>query len=171
MAKGKFEDWLTPDGLLKIKAYARDGLTDVQIAHNMGIAECTLYEYKKRFPKINEAIKRGKEVVDIEVENALFKSATGYDYEETTELVKDVDGKKTKEVTRTKKHAQGNTTAQIFWLKNRLPQKWRDVNKGEMKVTHQGEVEVKNPEMDLSKLSNEELSQLEEIIKKSNPDD
>ena len=42
MAKGKYEYWLTPEGLLKLEGWARDGLTDEQIAHNMCIAYSTL---------------------------------------------------------------------------------------------------------------------------------
>ena len=69
MAKGKYEYWLTPDGLLLLKAWARDGLTDEQIASNMGITAKTLYEWKKRYSDICKSLKKGKEVVDIEVEN------------------------------------------------------------------------------------------------------
>lgn len=82
MAKGKYEYWLTADGLLRLEAYARDGLTDEQIAHNLNITPSTYYEWKKKYPEISEAIKRGKEVVDILVENALLKRALGYSYNE-----------------------------------------------------------------------------------------
>lgn len=84
MAKGKYEYWLTPDGLLRLEAYARDGLTDEQIAHNMGISMASLYNYKRDHMEILEALKKGKEVVDIEVENALLKRALGYSYKEIT---------------------------------------------------------------------------------------
>ena len=97
MAKGKYQEWLTPEGLLKIEGWARDGLVDEQIAQNIGIRAATLYEWKKRFPQFSEALKKGKEVVDYQVENALLNKALG-----------------------------GDTTAQIFWLKNRRPDKWRD---------------------------------------------
>ena len=73
MAKGKYEYWLSPDGLLLLEAYARDGLTDEQIAKNLDITPSTLYEWKRRYSEISEALKKGKEVVDIEVENALLK--------------------------------------------------------------------------------------------------
>ena len=59
MAKGKYEYWLTPDGLLLLEAWARDGLTDEQIAHNLNITPSTYYEWKKKYPEISEAIKRG----------------------------------------------------------------------------------------------------------------
>ena len=129
MAKGKYADWLTPEGLLKIEGWARDGLIDEQIAKNIGIRAGTLYEWKNRFPEFSEALKRGKEVVDREVENALLKRALGYEYTETTrEAVQDpnsgeVKMQVTKKVT---KQVAPDTTAQIFWLKNRKPDKWRD---------------------------------------------
>lgn len=128
-AKGKSAEWLTPEGLLKIEGWARDGLTDEQISRNMGIGTTTLYRWKDEFEEIRETLKRGKEVVDREVENALLKRALGYEYTETTrEAVKDpdtgdVEMRVTKKVT---KQVVPDTTAQIFWLKNRKPDKWRD---------------------------------------------
>lgn len=130
MAKGKYQEWLTPDGLLKIEGWARDGLIDEQIAQNIGIRAATLYEWKKRFPEISEALKRGKEVIDRQVENALLKRALGYEYEEVKEKFE--DGVLT-ERTVTKKEVVADTTAQIFWLKNRKPDTWRDKPEGTQK--------------------------------------
>lgn len=135
MAKGKYTEWLTPDGLLLLEGWARDGLTDEQIAQKCGIRAGTLYEWQNRFPEIREAIKKGKAPVDIEVEKALLKRALGYEYEEvTTEITEtpyiDKRGKervrKQKYVKKTRKIVLPDTTAQIFWLKNRRPDKWRD---------------------------------------------
>lgn len=123
MAKGKFEYWLTPEGLLKLEGWARDGLTDEQIAHNMGIVPSTLYDWKNRFCEISESLKKGKEVVDRQVENALLKKALGYEYEE---VKKKYEAGTMVEKTVTKKTVVPDTTAQIFWLKNRKPEKWRD---------------------------------------------
>ena len=85
MAKGKYQEWLEPEGLLKIEGWARDGLTDEQIAEKMGISVASLYNYKKDHLEILEALKRGKDVVDREVENALLKRALGYEYDEVCE--------------------------------------------------------------------------------------
>ena len=85
------------DKLALIQGWARDGLTDEQIAKKMSIGITTLYDYKKKYPKFLKALKKGKEVVDYEVENALLQQALN-----------------------------GNTVAQIFWLKNRKPAMWRD---------------------------------------------
>ncbi|MGM0238505.1 HNH endonuclease [Enterococcus sp. AZ103] len=84
MARSKHEKWVTREGLILLEGWARDGLSDEQIASNMGISTATLYNYKKKYLEILEALKRGKEVADYEVENALFKSALGYEYIEVT---------------------------------------------------------------------------------------
>lgn len=106
MAKGKYEKWLKEENLLLLEGWARDGLTDEQIAKNIGITVSTFYEWKKKYSEISESLKKGKEVVDYEVENALLSSAL-----------------------------EGNTTAQIFWLKNRRPDKWRDKPKDDADTT------------------------------------
>ena len=129
MAKAKYAEWLTPEGLLKIEGWARDGLTDEQIAKNIGISRSTLNVWKDRYSDISDALKKGKDVIDRQVENALLKRALGYEYTETTrEAVQDpnsgeVKMQVTKKVT---KQVAPDTTAQIFWLKNRKPDKWRD---------------------------------------------
>lgn len=130
MAKGKYQEWLTPEGLLKIEGWARDGLVDEQIAQNIGIRAATLYEWKKRFPQFSEALKKGKEIVDRQVENALLKRALGYEYEEIKEKF---EGGVLTERTVTKKEVVADTTAQIFWLKNRKPDTWRDKPEGTQK--------------------------------------
>lgn len=117
--KGKYHEWLTEEGLIKLEGWARDGLTDEQIASNIGITAKTLYEWKNKFGEISEALKRGKEVVDRQVENALLKSALGFHYTEETVTNQG-------EVVEVTKFEKPNTTAQIFWLKNRKPAIWRD---------------------------------------------
>lgn len=127
MAKGKYKDWITEEGLLKIEGWARDGLTDEQISHNIGITRTTLYDWKNKYPDISNALKRGKEVIDRQVENALLKRALGYEYEEVKQIIeKDGNGKDKKKIEKTIKQVVPDTTAQIFWLKNRKPQEWRD---------------------------------------------
>jgi hypothetical protein len=106
LAKGKYQKWLLKENLLLLEGWARDGLTDEQIAKNIGITLSTFYEWKKKYSDFSESLKKGKEVVDYEVENALLSSAL-----------------------------EGNTTAQIFWLKNRRPDKWRDKQKEETDTT------------------------------------
>lgn len=126
MAKGKYQEWLEEDNLIKIEAWARDGLTDEQISNNMGVAYSTLRVWRDKYPPISAALKRGKEVVDIEVENKLLKRALGYDYDEVKTVQKMVDDKKYVEKTIITRHVVPDTTAQIFWLKNRKPDVWLD---------------------------------------------
>ena len=96
-----YETWqkegILEQKLILVEGWKRDGLSDEQIAINLGIAHSTLSDYKNKYPEFSEAIKKGKEVADYEVENALFKTAM-----------------------------EGNVTAQIFWLKNRQKEKWRE---------------------------------------------
>lgn len=123
VAKGKYQKWLTPDGRTLLEAWARDGLTDEQIAHNMRITTSTLYAWKAKYSEISEALKKGKEIVDIEVENALLKRAKGFAYlEQKTEV--DQMGRKT--VTKTVKQVAPDVGAAVFWLKNRKPEQWRE---------------------------------------------
>lgn len=126
----KFKDWLEGDGLLKLEGWARDGLTDEQISRNMGIAYSTFREWKKKYSAFSAVLKRTKDVVDREVENALFKRAMGYKYDEVTYEC----GVEVKRVT---KEVAPDTTAQIFWLKNRKPAEWRDKIEQQQTVTIQ----------------------------------
>ncbi len=126
-----------PDKLILVQGWARDGLTNEQIAEKLGIAPATLYEWQNRYPEFAEALKKGKEVVDREVENALYKKTQGF----TVTLLKvfkvkviEYDPKTGKKVRETEELKRGeeeeyvppDTTAQIFWLKNRKPAEWRD---------------------------------------------
>ena len=129
MAKGKYEEWLRPDGLLRIEGWARDGLSDEQIAKNIGISKKTFYEWKNKYSNFSDSLKRTKEIADREIENALFKSAKGYDTTETVEELR--FNKKTGEyemvvTKKTVRHIPPSNTAQIFWLKNRKPEEWRE---------------------------------------------
>ncbi len=95
--KTKYDDFIDRKGLVLVEGWARDGLTDLQIAKNIGIQQSTFYDWKLKHAEFSEALKRSKDVADYEVENALFKKAK-----------------------------MGDVTAQIFWLKNRKPKQWRD---------------------------------------------
>ena len=151
---GKYHEWITEEGLLKIEGWARDGLTDEQIAHNIGIRRETLYVWKNKYPNISNALKNGKEVIDRQVENALLKRALGYEYEEVKQIIeKDEKGKDRKRVEKTVKQVIPDTTAQIFWLKNRKPKEWRDRKNIDM----ESNVTVNNP---LKDLTTEELRKI-----------
>lgn len=159
MARGKYQEWLEPDNLLRLQAWARDGLTDEQIAHNMGIAVRTLYNWKDKHVQIMQSLKRGKEVVDIQVENSLLKRAMGYSYNEVIrELVMNDETKEHELIiTKTiKKEVVPDTTAQIFWLKNRKPAEWRDRKETELT----GGLNVNNSHNPYDELTVDELKKL-----------
>lgn len=136
--KGKYHEWLTEEKLNLIEGWRRNGLTDEQIAQNIGISKVTLYDWEKKFPDFLNSLKKGKDEADIQVENALFKSACGYDYVEVTEELK-WDHKSQSYVMmvtkRQKKHMPASQTAQIFWLKNRRAEAWRDKNDNSKPLT------------------------------------
>ena len=133
--KGKYVEWLTEEGLKRVEGWARDGLSDEQIMKNIGIAKDTYYRWKNDFKEFADAIKRGKAPVDFEVENALLKTALGH----TMTLKKPIKVKVEKQLSGKGKiveehieyaeeevYIPPNAVAQIFWLKNRKPDRWRD---------------------------------------------
>lgn len=132
----KIKEWLEEDKLILLEGWARDGLTEEQIAKNIGIDRTTLFRWKEKECNIYNAIKKGKEVVDFEVENALLKKCLGYNVlVRKCFKVKNVkyndNGKKIEEneeivVREEEMHVPADTTAQIFWLKNRKPKEWRE---------------------------------------------
>lgn len=130
IAKNKYETDVKPR-LIEIEAWKRDGLTDEQIFKNLGISRDTFYKYKEKYSDFSDALKKGKEVADIEVENALFKRAIGYTYKEVTKEVKDIDGKKSTFIKEVTKVVPGDVAAQIFWLKNRKSNNWKDKRENE----------------------------------------
>lgn len=161
-ARGKYAEWITDEGLLKIEGWARDGLTDEQIAYNMGVAYSTFRTWRDKYPAISAVLKRGKEVVDRQVENAMLKRALGYQFDEVTRELGEKLNPETGEfedvlmVTKTvTKEVAPDTTAQIFWLKNRKPNEWRD----RKDIEHSGGVTMNNP---FAGLSEAELRKLAE---------
>jgi transposase-like protein len=134
-----------------VEGWARDGATIDQIAINIGVNRKTIYDYMKRYPEFKEAIEKGREITDRRVENALYNNAMGQEvWEETQELRPIVikgeiqyneDGTIKAEmvtVERKKKFIPGSSTAQIFWLKNRKPNEWRD----KQEIQHDGQVSL-----------------------------
>ena len=116
----KYQDWLVPEKLTLLQGWARDGLTDEAIAHNIGISMSTYYSWKKKHLEFSEAIKKGKEVTDYEVESALLRRALGC---KVTEKITEISGDK-KHIRITEKEIPPDPTAGIFWLKNRRRMQW-----------------------------------------------
>lgn len=146
IGNGKYRDWLTQDGLLCIEGWAREGMTEAQIAAKMGVSMSSLSDWKIRFPEVLEALKRGKAPVDVQVENALLKRALGYRFVETVteyemaETGIGEDGnpileKRVKSVREVTKEVAPDVGAQAFWLKNRRPDRWREKREEKIQVT------------------------------------
>lgn len=109
-------EWLTPENKTRIRGWCLDGLIDKQIYKNMGISRTTFYKWKSENSEFADLLKRGKEIANREVENALFKSATGF-------------------IGPDDKYYPPNTTAQIFWLKNRKKDDWKDKREQDVSIT------------------------------------
>ena len=125
----KWDKIMDDSKLTLVEGWKRDGLSDEQVAHNLGISATLLYEWKKKYPEFLNAIKKGKEVSDYELENTLHKRATGYYYTEETVTNKG-------DVVEVTKYEHPNPTALIFALKNRLPTKYRDKHEVEQTNTN-----------------------------------
>jgi len=132
MAKGKYQEWLTDEGKVRLQGWARDGLSDEQLAEKMGVCPSTFYAWKNKYPEISEALREGKEVADRRVENALYNSC--FDRKITIRRpfkVKEVyyDNGKRCERERVMYGEEdvaipANEKAIEFWLANRKPEKW-----------------------------------------------
>jgi DNA-binding XRE family transcriptional regulator len=95
------------------------GATDQQLADTFGVSEQTINTWKKKHPNFLESLNKGKEFADALVAESLYKSAMGL--HKISEEVNTDGGVITLERT-----IPPNTSAQIFWLKNRQPKKWKD---------------------------------------------
>ncbi len=140
----KYDEWITEEGLNQITKWAEMGLYGKQISHNMGISHKTLCEWQNAFPQLSEAIKNGRKVKDFEVENSLLQRATGYQYEEEVSELNEYG--ELVVVKKVLKSQAPDVAAQIFWLKNRQPELWRD--KVEVQNEHSGTIKVELGEMD-----------------------
>ena len=133
--KGNYEQKVVPKFAL-IRSWKRDGLTDEEICENLGIKKSAFYVYKNKYPDFKELLRFDRELTDAEVENQALDNAKGFFYEEEvvvmeTEKFYDDEGKKIKEVTTPKvvpikKRRLPDQHAVQWWLKNRMPGKWKD---------------------------------------------
>ncbi len=150
----KYNDKLLP----KIKEWAEQGLNDGQIAINLGVDVTTFSFWKRTKPEITILLEKARQPIVTEVENALLKKALGTIVEDIT--IEKCGRKKV--IKKMKRTVPGDVKAMIFYLTNRQPDKWRFANKIE-KVTGQ----KADDSLDVSKLTDEQLSQLNEIIEKA----
>lgn len=130
----KYETHVAPR-FEEIKDWVRNGATDREIWLKLGISEDSFYEYKKKFSEFSEFLKKGKEFVDAQVENALLERAMGgkvtlkrpFKVKHTVyENGRRVEEKEEIVLADYEEYIIPDTTAQIFWLKNRRPEQWRE---------------------------------------------
>lgn len=119
------------------------GATELQLSDFFGINAKTLSNWKNAHPDFLLTLKSAKAEYDNRVEISLAQRAMGYSHPEEKIFCKG------DEVTRveTIKHYPPDTTACIFWLKNRQPERWRDVQE---RVNHFAPEEEIN-EMELAR--------------------
>jgi hypothetical protein len=137
--------------LNEVEEWAKMGLSNEQIAHNLGITPKTFYEWQNKYSDFSEAIKRGKDVADFEVVNALHKKATGFSHTYIGGV------SETGEPIECEKYFAPDTVAAIFWLKNRRPQEWKDKQEQEIELKGEMKHEVNQQ---VKELSTEELKAL-----------
>lgn len=101
---------------------AEKGFTDKMISDVLGIDEKTLNNWKNKYEDFFLSLKEAKYIHDLEVQESLLKNAKGY----TKKVEKVVASQHGAEVVKYDKFFPGNTAAQIIWLKNRMPEQWRD---------------------------------------------
>lgn len=132
MAKSKWE--FVKGRLDAISAWCRMGMLEKDIAKKLKISVSTLESYKLSHPELLEALKNGKEDADDNVENALYEKCIGkFIYEEQAFKCKNVfydeSGRRCESedivVQEVKKYIPSETMAQLAWLNNRRPQRWR----------------------------------------------
>ena len=122
-------DWLEEDNLMLLECWARDGYTFQDIANKIGITSRTLQGWRGQYPDIDNALKKGREIIDYKVENALVKSALGYKTKEVKVTTVMRNGKVIETTRETVDKEQApNVSAAQCWLYNRLPKKWKNMN-------------------------------------------
>ena len=124
MSKSKWPQ--VQEKLMLIEKWARDGLTEEQICKNIGVGVNAFNVYKKQHEELRESLKKGKEIIITEIENALIKRAIGYDVEEVKTSIRMIDGKETKYTEKSRKHIPPDVGACAILLKNKDRGNWSD---------------------------------------------
>lgn len=113
----------TKGRVAKTLELAAKGKTNKEIAKIIGVAESTIRYWQKMDFGFSAAVKELKLEADQLIEASLFKTALGFKKTYKTEKVtKDGDVVDYKETI----YIHPSPTAQIFWLKNRQPERWRE---------------------------------------------
>lgn len=126
--ESKVDMWLEEENLMLLECWKRDGLNDSQIASRINVNPGTLSKWRREYPEINEALKKGKEIIDYQVENALLKTALGYKSKEVKVVMETLPTGKNRTVRKeiSTKDVVPNVSAIRMWLINRSPEKWNN---------------------------------------------
>lgn len=124
----------------------KEGKTDSQAAKIVGIAESTINNWKRENPKFLESIRESKKTVDEEVEAALLENALGFTYTETKALSVSMGqglGSEV-EIVNHEQFKTGDTRAQMYWLQNRNPERWKNTKAVEVSGKEGKPIEVEH---------------------------
>jgi len=122
------------------------GATDRDLADFFHVSESTLNLWKLTHPEFSESLKDGKDQADKRVEQSLYRRALGYSHD----AVKILQDKGNPVIVPYVEHHPPDTTACIFWLKNRRPDRWRDLKA----LEHSGEIVQRH----VNELTDDELT-------------
>jgi hypothetical protein len=114
---------LTDEKIKQVEKLARLGATDEEVADFFEVSRVTIWRWKEADERFCSALKAGKEPADDRVERSLYARATGYECDEVD--IRVVNG--VIEQTPIRKRYPPDPTSCIFWLKNRRPDRWRQV--------------------------------------------
>ena len=127
MANSKYDEKALKKKESSIKKWAEQGCTKKEIAANLGISKTTFESYEKKYSWLSDLIKKAKINSIEEVENSLFKSATGYYYTEQQSIkVKLEKDKEEIRIINVKKFKPPDVGAMCFFLKNRAKDRWAE---------------------------------------------
>lgn len=171
MNNTKYDPKITPTIILWM---SRSGLSDEEMSKELTVTRKTLHNWKKKYPAVEQALRAGKNWFDASVEQKLFQTAIGYKTTETSiqykyfydkktgEAIIDPDTEKTMKApvgeTHTTKEIPPNITALIFWLKNRQPDKWNDLQN--LKLSGKVETEKTTVNVNYDDLTEEQAKEM-----------
>ena len=123
---GVFKDWIEGPGLENVCKWAKLGLSDEQIAKNMGIGRTSFYTWQKKFPDFAAAIKKAKRVPELEIENAMFELACGHVYVEEIKSIIDPKNGEILKIEKIRRQVPPSPAMLIFLAKNRMRDRYKD---------------------------------------------
>lgn len=130
-----------------VKGWSLQGSTDEDIYTMLGVSEKTFYDWKRKYPQFAQALKKGKYISNGELLNSAFVQSTGFMYIEnlavkvkdyawfTNPQTNEAELKQIEkvEIVPVEKYQPPNPTMNIFMLKNRMPEEYKDKHEVDVK--------------------------------------